>query len=254
MNPAHLGTTRTTALVKLCASQLFFRPPVARAVPSALLLPRTPMTLLRPGASPCSPTGHQDRETVRPASTIDTLPSTPPANPLVTLSDRPARLVRGAHSWYERPWRVAAWIAPDDLPRLAAALGPAADVVLCDLLATLAAVVRGGAAAAVLGPAALTCEDVADLAALLVEHPTTVFAPGSPPARWARKGPRRSWRWSRRRAAAGGQPCSRSAGPPTTRTGRSSAGRSRARAWPTPSSGRASRPCCRRCEARPART
>lgn len=71
---------------------------------------------------------------------------------------------------------MAAWIAPDDLPRLAAALGPAADVVLCDLLATLAAVVRGGAAAAVLGPAALTCEDVADLAALLVEHPTTVFA------------------------------------------------------------------------------
>lgn len=129
----------------------------------------------RPAADPSPQTGAPDHPPARPldgpaaASPADPPPADPP--------EGSAKLCG-----HERPWRVAAWVAPADVPRLATALGPAAALLPCDSMAALAAAVRGGAPAAVVGAACVTEPDVASLVTLMAGHPATVFAGLAGPA------------------------------------------------------------------------
>ena len=75
-----------------------------------------------------------------------------------------------------RPWRVAAWVGPEDVAPLVAALGPTAVVVVCDSLDALATALGDGVAAAVVQWGRVADADLEAVAALAVNAPTTVFA------------------------------------------------------------------------------
>ena len=133
---------------------------------------------------PCSPTASPDGN--RATASLTAHASRPDEVPPAALvAEPPGGLLEGRtgprSGERSEPfrWQAAAWIAPDDVPRLAAALGPEAVVVPCDSLDALAAAVRGGAAAAVVGPLALGASgwaDLAGLAGLMNACPATVFA------------------------------------------------------------------------------
>lgn len=76
----------------------------------------------------------------------------------------------------DRPWRVAAWVAPGDLLRLGSALGPEAVVLPCGSLDAFAAAVTAGAAAGIVRAGCVTAEDVTALTNLVSGHPATLFA------------------------------------------------------------------------------
>ena len=142
------------------------------------------MTSTSPTVLPCSPTASPDGNLAVTSRTAharhpdDVPPAAPRAeSPHGVLEERSGS--RSGEHGGSFSWQAAAWIAPSDVPRLAAALGPEAVVVPCDSLGTLAAAVRGGAAAAVVGPPALGASgwvDLAGLAGLMNECPATVFA------------------------------------------------------------------------------
>lgn len=75
------------------------------------------------------------------------------------------------------PWRLAAWVAAADLPRVAAALGPRVVVVPCATVGALeAALAAGDCRAAVVAAAVVPAPDAPRLATLVRGHPDVLTA------------------------------------------------------------------------------
>ena len=98
------------------------------------------------------------------------------------LSARPARATerdggRPAVGWSEPPWRLAAWVAAADVPRLAAVLGPRVVVVPCATVGALeAALTPGDCRAAVVAAAVIPAPDAPRLAGLVRRQPHVLTA------------------------------------------------------------------------------